>query len=87
MAKLRHQLSPTHPVVGRGYRLLTDDDILAEGDETACVSCLLSPRGDSWMVVTEEWAVDFGKTIRAVCDDGDDADGHERVFRRRVGEA
>ncbi len=81
---LRRKLSRKHPVIGEGYRLLQDDDVLEAGDQTARVSCLISYEGEPWISVLPQWNDDFGKTIRAVCEDGPDADGWERVFRRKV---
>lgn len=79
---LRHKISSKH-VVFEGRRKLQDTDTLQEFDETACVSCLLSLEGDVWRPVMPEWKNRLGKTIREICDEGTDADGSERVFRRR----
>lgn len=80
---LRHEISPNHAIVGDGYRLLNDDDVLQPADQTACVSTLLSGR-ERWISVLPSWKDDCGKTIKEICDDSGDMDGHERLFRRKV---
>ncbi len=82
--KLRHQLAMNHPVIGAEFRLLTDDDVLLWDDETACVSTLLSIEcPEQWHALGDEWLSYYGMAIGVVCDKTDDADGDERVFRRR----
>lgn len=81
---LRNDISPTHPVFGDDYVKLPDDAKLEPGDETACVSCLLSEDGDEWVLVTDyEFDGCIGKTVAFACDETGDADGDERVFRRK----
>lgn len=81
---LRYMLNRGHPVVGEGYRLLTDGDRLQPGDQTACVSCLLRPAGDRWVSVMPDWEADIGKTVGDILGpDSPDADANERVFRRK----
>lgn len=79
---LRHRLSDSHPAL-QGWKKLSDDDLLQDGDETSTVSTLLSLRGDRWYPVLPEWADCIGKTVRHACEETADADGHERVFRRQ----
>lgn len=74
---LRHAIADNHPVIGSDYRLV-DDDVLIAGDETACVSTLLSLNGDRWRPIPEEW---IGQTIDNVL--SADADADERLFRRQ----
>ena len=82
---VRHQLSKNHPVIGEGYRLLQDADLLEADDQTNCVSTLLSlERFQPWRLVMPEWKKDLGKSIKEVCENTEDADGAERVFRRRI---
>lgn len=80
----RHKLSDRHPVIGDGWFLLDDNDVLQDGDQTAYVSELLSYRGGFWANTdSEEWDGCRGKSVRYACEESGDADGHERVFRRR----
>jgi hypothetical protein len=82
---LRHRLSPEHPVVGDGWRLLKDDDVLLEGDQTACVSMLTSLAPfERWKTIDESFSDGIGKPIGVYLDNGTDADARERVFRRRT---
>lgn len=80
---LRKQINPSHPVFGDGYRMLEDNDIIIFGDQTACVSCLLSMNGDRWIIINEHWGNIIGKTVKYACEETSDVDGNERVFRRR----
>lgn len=81
----RKLISTTHPVFGEGYRALDDADTLQSGDQTACVSRLLSFRGDQWVTVDETWKNDLGKTVGQILGPGSpDADAGERVFRRKA---
>lgn len=85
MTELRRnqKISPRHPVFGEGYRMLDDDDVLQEGDQTACVSMLLGYDGDRWVEVTaEDFPNDLGKTIGWYREESSDADRWDRVFRR-----
>lgn len=81
---LRHDLRAQHPVFGENWRKLADHEHLQAGDQTACVSMLLSLHGGRWMEVEEEFSHCIGKTVREACSDENDEDGHERVFRRSV---
>ncbi len=84
MKKRRHQLSGNHAIVGPGFRLLTDVDHLLWGDQTACLSTLLSlEHHEPWRDLDDDWLPLYGMNIGAVCDETGDADGDERVFRRR----
>lgn len=76
--KLRDQLQSDHVVVGRGFRLLGDEERIAPGDETACVSLLISLEvHQGWLPVELR---EYGKTV-SHCLEGD-SDASERVFRR-----
>lgn len=79
---LRNVISPSHTVFGKDYVKLQDHMVLEPGDETACVSTLLSVEGEQWSSVDGWWPADMGLTVRAACEDHGDADGAERVFRR-----
>jgi len=80
----RHELSPDHPVLG-GWLKLGDQDTLLPGDETACVSQLLAiDSSTKWEPIKPEWSDCIGFLIGDICDNMGDADGHERVFRRKV---
>ena len=81
---LRHDLNAQHPVFGEGWRKLADNEALQKGDQSACVSMLLSLSGGRWRDVEREFPESVGKTVREACDGGHDLDGHERVFRRRI---
>jgi hypothetical protein len=82
---LRKQINPNHIVFGEGYRMLNDDDTLEEGDQTACISSLLSFNGDKWVSVIPEWKDEIGKTIGEILGPNSlDADAGERVFRRKT---
>ena len=82
----RYQISTTHAVFGDGHRMLTDDDILQEGDETACVSSLLSVEyHEGWCSIIPEWSSSIGKPISEIINEHSlDADHAERLFRRGV---
>jgi len=83
---IRYRIPKTHAIFGDGYRMLTDDDVLQDGDETGCMSTLLSiDCPEKWVSVMPEWADDIGKPISAIINmDSPDADRSERLFRRRV---
>ncbi len=76
---LRNEINANHPVFGDGYRKLEDHETIEQGDQTACVSCLLSPEGDTWVEIPEI----VGMTVLDSL--ADDADAEERVFRRKEG--
>ena len=77
MTTLRAQIGKWHPIVGKDYRLLADDEVLQAGDETACVSLLLSLKfPEDWRAVDE----DLGQTIAEWTKE--DMDKDERLFRR-----
>ncbi len=76
---MRNRIAPSHPVFGDGYRKLNDDEVLQPGDETACVSILLSLAGDKW--VAADWADGKTTVLESLAEDGD---GEERVYRRKV---
>jgi hypothetical protein len=72
------EISPTHPIFGTGYRKLADNETLMPGDQTACLSCLLSPTGTpGW--VNADWA-DGKTTVLESLEN--DADALDRVYRR-----
>jgi hypothetical protein len=79
---LRNRISPRHPVFG-GCKKLADHDCLLPADETARVSMLLTLEGDRWIPVLPGWSDRLGMTIGSICDDFEDADGDDRVFRRK----
>lgn len=69
----------------RGYRVLTDSDVLRRGDETVCASTLLAGHEDWHEMKPDEWAEYFDRTVAwATSDDRDDMDATERLFRRRT---
>ena len=72
-------INPEHPVIGEGYTLLNNNDILNLGDETNCISTLLSPNGNKWIKINKE---NIGKSITDCLIN--DADARERIFRRRL---
>lgn len=78
--KLRDQLQSDHVVVGRGFRLLEDSERIAPGDETACVSLLISLEAHEGWIPVE--AQQYGKTVTHCLEP--DSDASERVFRRAV---
>lgn len=66
-----------------GRQKLTDEDVIQEFDETACVSCLLRLDGEKWYCITNQEDGDIiGKTVKWACEESGDCDGSERVFRR-----
>jgi hypothetical protein len=76
---LRKRISRTHPVVGEGYRLLGDVEVLQVGDQTARVSLLLSlEHPENWTPVEPEW---FGRVVSHYLQD--DLDANERLIRRK----
>ena len=79
---LRKQISEYHPIFGDGWRMLTDNDIILPGDESACVSTMLSLDGAEWIIVDEMWEC-FGRTVEWYCNESSDGDRDERIFRRR----
>ena len=83
----RYKVPATHAIFGDGYRMLNDDDVLEAGDETGCVSTLLSLEySERWVSVMPSWADAIGKPIIAIINmDSPDADCADRLFRRRVG--
>jgi len=59
---IRYRIPKTHAIFGDGYRMLTDDDVLQDGDETGCMSTLLSiDCPEKWVSVMPEWADDIGR--------------------------
>lgn len=79
-------LDRLHPrLIGRGWRLLGDDEVIERTDQAVCLSLLLA--GDDWHRLDElgpdgdEWADVVGNTVAAHV--GDDGDGWERIFRRK----
>jgi hypothetical protein len=80
---LREELPKRHAVVGDGYRLLSDDELLELGDETACISLLLSlEHFEGWHPVE---AKRFGRTVER--DLEADADRSERIYRRKASQS
>jgi hypothetical protein len=84
---LRDLLTDDHPVVGEGYRLLKDHEVLQEGDQSGHVSCLVSLTAwTNWADIHEgphAWSEGtLGSTVGDVIKN--DFDGHERVFRRAI---
>ena len=78
---LRHQISEFHPIFGDGWRMVKDWETIEPGDESACVSTMLSLEGGEWCYVEDSWGV-IGKTVEWACNESGDANGHERIFRR-----
>lgn len=79
--QLRHAVPANHPIVGDGYRLLADDEVVQPGDQTGCVSCLLSLSSSQyWREVNDDF---IGSSVGHNCTYTEDADGSERLFRRR----
>lgn len=72
---IRNQISEHHHVIGRDFRLVKDDEVLEQGDQTAIVSELLSLEGGMWSRVLSP---DFGKKVIDWLE-GDS----ERLVRRR----
>ena len=82
--ELRKRIGRDHPIIGRGWRLLEDDEVIREGDETERVSLLLSlDAAQDWIPVerSPDW---IGVSVRRACYEIGDCDGTERLFRRRV---
>jgi hypothetical protein len=76
---LRKRISRTHPVVGEGYRLLGDVEVLQAGDQTARVSLLLSlEHPEGWNPVEAEW---LGRVVSHYLEG--DGDANERLIRRK----
>lgn len=73
-----------------GYRILDDDDVIQEGDETTCASLLLSTMfGEDWHRMSrksEDWRDMIGRTVRDMNDPkhNDEMDVTERLFRRKA---
>lgn len=64
----------------KNYRLLKNEDILKEGDETVCLSALKTCQ-DAWHRVT----VGIGKSIGEITGpDFMDMDTNDRIFRRKI---
>ncbi len=86
MTQNRHNVPDDHTIIGTGYRLLQDDDILQEGDETGLISCLLS--FDYYLpwqkISSEDWGEDLGKNIKWICEETGDIDREDRIFRRKI---
>lgn len=69
-------------LVGECWRLLASEDVLQEGDETACLSLLTTKDPDfheDWQAVHSSA---YGTTVAQ--DLAADMDGGERLFRRRT---
>lgn len=79
---LRHRISEFHPIIGDEWRLLKDWEVIEPNDESACVSTMLSLEGAEWCYVEDSWGV-IGKTVERACTESGDADGDERLFRRK----
>lgn len=80
----RKRLPAGHAVVGGpAYRLLDDTDLLQIGDETCCLSTLLSGR-ERWHELGPDFADDLGKPVGRFDATHADMDGWERQFRRPV---
>lgn len=72
-----------------GYRILDDDDVIREGDETICGSMLLSTKfSEEWHVIEQGDECDcfIGRTVRDMNDSAHNGelDVSERMFRRRL---
>ncbi len=78
----RHRVPAGHIIIGDGYRLLDDDEVIEEGDEEALLSCLLSLDYHlGWRAVCPH-AV--GQTVAKECTwDAPNIDAWDRLFRRR----
>ena len=82
-------LDRMHPrLVGKGWRLLEDDEVIERTDQAVCMSTMLAG-GDDWHRLDkaspdygDEWADVVGKTVAEHING--DGDGWERAFRRRV---
>ena len=87
---LRHRISQNHlAITGTDgwWRLLGDDESLKAGDQTVCLSEILSLNGGQWRPVDREWADDIasGRIVGEILGpDSQDADRVERLFRRRL---
>lgn len=85
----RHNIAPEHPAItfGDKYRLLRDDEHLKQGDETNCVSTLLSISPLPWVVIDKEWGNEISSMqpiSQILGPDSLDADKNERLFRRKI---
>lgn len=77
-------------LVGRGWRLLEDTDVIERSDQTVCLSTLLSGT-DDWMRMDrpspdygDEWADVVGRVVGEYIASDAEMDGWERVFRRKI---
>ncbi len=90
MIQNRNNFPPNHAIIGTGYRLLQDDDILKEEDETGWISTLLSiehyERWTRFYPNFPKWQSYLGRTIKWICEETGDLKGHERIFRRKIDE-
>lgn len=70
-------LRPEHAVIGEGFGMLLETDVLDFGDEYGFISELLDPQGGTWHKVSID---DVYKDISAVIKP-------DQVFRRRKRES
>jgi hypothetical protein len=76
-------------LVGLGWRLLEDHEIIERSDQTSCLSTLLADH-EGWCRMDrpsrdygDEWATAIGQTVGQYVTSDPDLDGWERIFRRR----
>lgn len=80
----------TGRVVGGGWRLLGDADVIERTDQTCTMSTLLAG-WDDWQPMDEphpaygdEWASAIGRSVADYVANDSDMDRMERAFRRRT---